>query len=68
MGYFCHLIKQCPKTESKGTSAKDRFWVAFSDAKNGMKLKLDLDYYNTNVPLNAWVLLRAKDPSLLEFD
>ena len=68
VGYFCHLIKQCPKTESKGTSAKDRFWVAFSDAKNGMKLKLDLDYYNTNVPLNAWVLLRAKDPSLLEFD
>ena len=75
MGYFCHLIKQAPKKETKKLNF---FWVAFFDAVNGMGMELDLAKYNTRVTSNdkngthtgAWVLVRAQglDAVSLEFE
>ena len=65
MGYFCHLINQAPKIETK---TGERFWVAFSDVPNGMQLALDPAHYNTTIAEHAWVLLRAKEPEQLDFE
>ena len=44
------------------------FWVAFTDAPNGIQMTLNLDHYNTNTAENSWVLLRTNKPELLNFE